>query len=82
MSLTSVALILLFPTVDCGPPNSPRNGSVGNPTVTTEGSVVSYGCDQNLVPEEEMMSVCSVDGWSPNPAELVCNVGMLQTQIS
>ena len=67
-----------FPTVDCGPPNSPRNGSVGNPTVTTEGSVVFYRCDQNLVPEEEMMSVCSVDGWSPNPAELVCNVGMLQ----
>jgi len=65
-------------TVDCGPPDSPRNGSVGNLAVTTEGSVVLYRCDQNLVPEEEMMSVCSVNGWSPDPADLVCNVGMLQ----
>ena len=34
-----------------------------------------YRCDQNLVPEEEMTSVCTVDGWSPNPGVLVCNVG-------
>jgi len=61
-------------TFNCGRPESPRNGSVGSHPVTTEGSVVLYRCDQNLVPEELMRSVCTVSGWSPNPAEQVCNV--------
>jgi len=76
LSLTHVSHILLS-TVDCGRPESPRNGSVGSHPATTEGSVVLYQCDQNLVPEELMRSVCTVSGWSPNPAEQVCNVGML-----
>ena len=73
----SLSLVPL-PTVDCGHPKSPQNGSLGSPTGTTERSLVVYRCDQNLVPERSMTSVCTVNGWNPNPAELVCNVGMSQ----
>jgi len=57
---------------------SPRNGSVESTFGTIEGSVVFYRCHQYPFPEELMRAVCTVNGWSPNPAELVCNVGMLQ----
>ena len=68
---------LLFPSVDCGPPVAPWNGSLESYTDTTEGSEVFYSCDQGLVPEGRMRAVCTGNGWSPNPAELSCFVGML-----
>ena len=65
-----------FHPVDCGPPVPPRNGTLENYTDTTEGSAVLYGCDVGLVPEERMVAVCTGNGWSPNPADLYCTVGM------
>jgi len=60
--------------VDCGPPTTPRNGSLENYTNTTEGSVVFYSCDPGLVPEQQMRAVCTGNGWSPNPGDLNCSV--------
>ena len=31
---------------------------------------------QGLVPEGRMRAVCTRNGWSPNPAEICCTVGM------
>ena len=64
-------------SADCGSPIAPHNGSLESYTDTTYGSKVFYSCDPGLVPEERMSSVCTVNGWSPNPADLSCTVGML-----
>ena len=65
-------------SVNCDPPVSPQRGSLENYTNTTEGSEVFYSCDQGLVPEGRMRTVCTRNGWSPNPAELSCSVGMYE----
>ena len=64
-------------SVDCGPPVAPRNGSLESYTNTVEGSEVYYRCNQGLVPEGWMRAVCTRNGWSPNPADQICTVGML-----
>ena len=63
-------------SVDCGPLIAPRNGSLENYIDTTNGSEVFYSCDPGLVPDGRMRTVCTVSGWSPNPADLNCTVGM------
>jgi len=65
-------------SVDCGPSAAPRNGSLESYTNTTEGSEVFYSCDPDHVPVGRMRAVCTENGWSPNPADLNCSVGMLQ----
>ena len=50
-------------TVDCSPPNIPRNGSLESYTDTTEGSVVFYSCDSS---QQWMRAVCTENGWSPS----------------
>ena len=62
-------------SVDCGPPVVPRNGSLESYTNTSEASEVFYSCDQGLVPVGRR-TVCTRNGWSPNPADLCCAVGM------
>ena len=62
--------------VDCGSPCNPQNGSVTSYTGTTNGSVAFYSCDPGLVPEMGRRAVCTGNGWSPNPADLSCSVGM------
>jgi len=64
--------MLCFPSVDCGPPVAPQNGSLESYTNITIGSEVFYSCDPGLVPVGKMKSVCTVSGWSPNPADLNC----------
>ena len=68
---------IALPSVDCGPPVGPWNGSLESYTNTAEGSVVFYSCDQGHLPEGRMRAVCTGNGWSPNPADLNCTVGML-----
>ena len=63
--------------VDCGPPVAPQHGSLESYTNTTEGSQVFYSCNQHLVPKGRMRANCTKNGWSPNPADLSCSVGML-----
>ena len=62
----------LTTTVDCGPPSVPRNGSLESYSIRTEGSVLFYSCDPGLVPEGRMRTVCTENGWRPNPADLNC----------
>ena len=69
-------MIFIFTSVDCGSPVAPRNGSLESYNDTTEGSEVFYRCDSGLLPEGRMRAVCTVSGWSPNPADLCCNAGM------
>ena len=75
--MSNDACMMIFPNiVDCSPPGNPRNGSLESYTDTTEGSEVFYRCNQGLVPERRMRAVCTRNGWSPNPAEICCTVGM------
>ena len=70
--------VQLFTTsVDCGAPVAPRNGSLESYGGTIDGSVVFYSCNHLLVPEGTMRTVCTRNGWSPNPADLNCTEGML-----
>ena len=64
--------MLCFPSVDCGPPVASQNGSLENYTDTRNGSEVFYSCDPGLFPEGRMRTVCTLSGWSPNPADLNC----------
>ena len=61
---------------DCGHPIAPQNGFLESYISTMESSEVFYSCDPGLVPEGRMRAVCTEDGWSPNPADLNCTVGM------
>ena len=65
-----------LPPVDCGSPGNPQNGSVTSYTDTKNGSVAFYSCNPGLVPAGSMRAVCTGSGWSPNPADLSCSVGM------
>ena len=73
----SITVGQLTSSVDCGPPVVPQHGSLESYTITSEGSEVFYSCNPGLVPEERMRAVCTRNGWSPNPADLNCSVGML-----
>ena len=68
---------IALPSVDCGPPVGPWNGSLESYTSTTHGSDVFYSCDPGLVPKGRMRAVCTGNGWSPNPVDLNCTVGTL-----
>ena len=74
--VAQIYLLFCLPSVDCGPPVPPRNGSLENYTDSIEGSAVFYSCDPGLVPEMRMMSVCTGTGWSPNPVDLYCTTGI------
>ena len=68
---------LFITSVDCGVPGDPQHGSLESYSGTTEGSEVFYSCNFLLVPEGTMRTVCTRNGWSPNPADLNCTEGML-----
>ena len=62
-----------MPSVSCGDPRPPSNGSIGDYESTVEGTEVSYQCDDGLIPGGEIVTTCLADGtWSPDPAELEC----------
>ena len=62
------------PTVDCGAPPRPVNGSLQLCTSTTAGSEVVFWCDPGFVPERVMTAVCGSDGqWTPNPGNVTCS---------
>ena len=66
------ATSLVISSVDCGSPVAPQHGYLENYTNTTEGAEVFYSCGQNLFPEGRMRTMCTRNGWSPNPADLSC----------
>ena len=67
-----LSVFAFFVSVECGLPGVPWDGSQESYTDTTEGSEVFYRCDPGLVPEGIMRTVCSRNGWNPNPADLSC----------
>ena len=76
-SFVSSKFFQIYSSVNCGLPVAPQNGSLESYTSTINGSEVFYSCNPGLVPEGRMRAVCTENGWSPNPADLRCTVGML-----
>ena len=63
-----------FSVATCHDPIPPMNGSIGGYTSTVEGSVVTFYCNEGLIPAEQMNTTCASNGsWTPNPAELICS---------
>ena len=65
-------------SADCKSPTSPQNGYVEVFNSTADGSVILYQCNPGLVPDAQMMAVCTNNTWIPNPSQLVCNDPNLQ----
>ena len=63
-------------SADCGPPVAPQNGFLESYPSTINGSEVFYSCNPGHVPEGRKSSVCTENGWIPNPADFSCTVGM------
>ena len=77
LCLKQVSPILTLSSVDCGAPKAPQNGYLESYTSTTEGSEVFYSCDRGHLREGRMRAVCTDNGWTPNPTNLSCTLGML-----
>ena len=64
-----------FSVATCHDLLPPMNGSIGHYISTVEGSVVVFYCNEGLIPAGQMNTTCASNGsWTPNPAELICNV--------
>ena len=62
-----------FIVVDCGHPMPPADGFLGDYQSTTEGSNVTYQCDQGFVPSTIFKASCIELGfWFPSPDEHIC----------
>ena len=63
-----------FTLIQCSPPST-ANGMLISPyTATTEGSVIALKCEEGLVPEESIMTVCGNDRrWYPDPTTINCS---------
>ncbi len=60
-------------SVDCGIPEPPLNGFLGNYSSTKEGDNVTFQCGGDYVPLAVMVSTCSSSGmWDPEPMDHVC----------
>ena len=59
--------------MDCGVPDSPINGTLGNYSNTEVGATVSFRCNEGFHPPDVRVSVCSDQGlWTPFPQEHNC----------
>ena len=61
--------------VDCGAP-IPASMVIIEPYVnTTRGSLITYHCDDGLIPNNTITATCQNDGqWSPDPSRHVCRL--------
>ncbi len=63
----------LLYTVRCDDPVPPENGRLVSVTQRTEGSTVTFMCDEGFQPTGERMATCRADRtWENDPAEFVC----------
>ena len=60
-------------TVDCGVP-APAPMVIIDPYVnTTGGSLITYHCDDGLIPNNTITAICQSDGqWNPSPDRHTC----------
>ena len=67
------SLLICTSLVDCGPPLSPINGSLGNYSSTKEGVSVTFQCNEGYVPSIVGVTTCNSYGvWYPAPHEHNC----------
>ena len=65
--------MILLPTVNCGTPTAPENGSIDPYQNTTEGAEIVFRCNTGFDPAENMTAVCEANAsWNPDPATVVC----------
>ncbi len=61
--------------VSCGNIFPPYNGSVENYTLTSEGTNVTYQCNDGFRPNAVMISTCGYDSlWFPDPEDHICTL--------
>ena len=69
------SLLICTSLVDCGPPLSPINGSLGNYSSTKEGTYVTFQCNEGYLPFIVKVSTCNSYGvWYPAPHEHSCSL--------
>lgn len=74
--------VISYFVVDCGDPNPPTNGQIGNISRTTERADVTFTCDFGFIPVTEVMAVCTSDGvWDPLPENHTCMDGTYCTKL-
>ena len=66
--------LVLFSTADCSAPAIPSNASVlGNVSSTTENAIVTFQCEEGLIPSHPIIITCTRNGqWRPDPAGVQC----------
>ncbi len=62
-----------FSTVRCDEPTPPENGRLLSVTQRTEGSAITFMCNDGFQPTGERMAICSANGtWIPDPEHHEC----------
>ena len=72
-------MILISTAVDCGIPEPPVNGYLGNYTGRKLSDIVTVQCGDGYIPSMVMVSTCMQNGlWTPQPSDHNCTlvVGM------
>ncbi len=84
----AITALYIEPPVTCPVPEAPSNGSVNtNDQSYTEGSQVTYQCNDGLFPTGVLIATCTSDGqnkvWEPDPSAVVCRTspGTVTTHI-
>ena len=63
----------LLISVNCGVPQPPPNGFLGNYSHSKVGGQVTFWCNESYVPSAVMVSTCSSTGvWEPHPEDHNC----------
>ena len=76
-------MVFFFFPVDCGEPERTNAIDFVSHNLTTEGSVISYHCTNEFIPEDIITVVCEADGtWHPNPAIHSCVKSKSNTTLS
>ena len=70
MSMTTSKYFII---VDCGVPDPPMDGTLGNYSHTAVGATVQFWCNEGFHPPDIRDSVCSNQGlWTPLPQKHNC----------
>ena len=68
-------MLLQNTLVNCGEPNPPMNGTVGNYSHTRQGATAISRCEDGFRPSATFFSACTDSGmWMPQPEELDCTL--------
>ena len=61
--------------MNCGVPSSATGVIVDPYESTSEGSMITYHCDDGLVPNRTITAICMSNGqWHPNPISHTCQL--------